>query len=240
MHSKPCLSFRGLLKQDNIDCLPVCRDGRVIGMIADRDIAMRGVADDRDSNQMKVREAMSVDVICCSKNDTLETAAATMKAAHVQRLAVTQGDGHLVGIISMSNAGGTSSERRPFEVVFYKEILDHAGLPHHGELMRVSVGQGTKQEAVDAAIAQFEQANRVANWTALASGYDVSSIHVDADGANVEELDCTSERGARIRPRTRILWERAGAAEGRDIQFWEQAARETDAGVPACKMTTTG
>jgi hypothetical protein len=95
--------------------------------------------------------------------------------------------------------------------------------------MRVSVGQGTKQEAVDAAIVQFEQANRVTNWTALASGYDVSSIHVDADGANVEELDCTSERGARIRPRTRILWERAGAAEGRDIQFWEQAARETDA-----------
>jgi hypothetical protein len=198
-------------------------------MVTDRDIAMRGVADGRDSNQMKVREAMSVDVICCSKNDTLETAEATMRAAHVQRLAVTKGDGHLVGIISVSDVGGASSERRPFEVVFYKEMLDHAGLPHHSELMRVSVAQGTKQDAVEAAIAQFEEANRVTNWTALASGYDVSSIHVDADGANVEVLECTSERDTRIRPRARILWEQAGAPEGRDIQFWEQAARETDA-----------
>jgi hypothetical protein len=218
-----------LLRQDNIGCLPVCQDGRVIGMITDRDIAMRGVADDRDPNQMKVREAMSVDVICCSKKDTLETAVAIMRAAHVQRLAVTKGDGHLVGIISMSDAGGASSGRRPFEVVFYKEILDHAGMPHHSELMRISVAQGTKQEAVEAAIAQFQEANRVTNWTALASGYDVSSIHVDADGANVEVLECTSERDARIRPRARILWEQAGTPEGQDIQFWERAAGETDA-----------
>jgi predicted transcriptional regulator len=218
-----------LLKQDNIGCLPVCQDGRVIGMITDRDIAMRAVANDRDANQMKVREAMSVDVIFCSKNDTLETAADIMQAAHVQRLAVTKGDVHLVGIISMSDVGGANSERRPFEVVFYKEILDHAGLPHHSELMRVSVAQGTKQEAVDAAIAQFEEANRITNWSTLASGYDVSSIHVDADGANIEELECTSERDARIRPRARILWEQAGAPVGRDIEFWEQAAGETDA-----------
>jgi CBS domain-containing protein len=40
-----------LLKRDNIGCLPVCQDGKVLGMITDRDIAMRGVADDRDTKR---------------------------------------------------------------------------------------------------------------------------------------------------------------------------------------------
>jgi CBS domain-containing protein len=218
-----------LLKRDNIGCLLVCLDGKVLGMITDRDIAMRGVADDRDSNRMKVSEVMSLDVIRCSKDDSVESAVLTMRTAHVQRLAVIDGDGHLVGIISMSDVEGGASERRPYEVIFYKEILDYAGLPHHTELMRVSVAQGTKQEAVEAAIAQFEKTQHVSNWATVANGYDVVSIHVDANGAQVEELECTSERDARIRPRARTLWEQGGAPEGRDAQFWEQAAGETDA-----------
>jgi hypothetical protein len=103
-------------------------------MITDRDIAMRTEADGRDSNQMNVSDAMSVDVICCGQNESVETAATIMRTAHVQRLAVTKGDGRLVGILSMSDVGGTSSERHPFEVVF---------------LMRVSVAQGSKPEAVE-------------------------------------------------------------------------------------------
>ena len=55
------------LRKDNIGCLPVCQDGRLLGMITDRDIAMRGVADNRDPNHMRVRDAMSVDAICCLK-----------------------------------------------------------------------------------------------------------------------------------------------------------------------------
>ena len=78
----------------------------------------------------------------------------------------------------MSDVEGGASERRPFEVVFYKEMLDHAGLPHHSELMRVSFAQGTKQEAVEAAINQFEETRRVANWTTVADGYDVLCIRV--------------------------------------------------------------
>ena len=102
-----------LLKRDNIGCLLVCLDGKVLGMITDRDIAMRGVADDRDSNRMKVSEVMSLDVIRCSKDDSVESAVLTMRTAHVQRLAVIDGDGHLVGIISMSDVEGGASEQAP-------------------------------------------------------------------------------------------------------------------------------
>lgn len=216
------------LRKDNIGCLPVCQDSRLLGMITDRDIAMRGVADSRDANHMRVREAMSVDAICCSKDGSIEKAAAVMRDAHVQRLAVVDEERHLVGVISMTDLEGGGSERRPFEVIFYKEVLDHVGLPHHSELLRVSVAQGTKQEAVGTAIRQLEETKRVANWATVADGYDVLSIHVDENGESVEVLEHTSERDAQIRPRARALCEQAGIPEGQDAQFWEQAAREVD------------
>jgi CBS domain-containing protein len=218
-----------ILKRENIGCLPVCQDDIVLGMITDRDIAMRGVADGFDSNVMKVGDVMSLDVIRCSEDDSVESAVLTMHAAHVQRLAVTDGDGHLVGVISMSDVEGGASERRPFEVVFYREVLGNAGMPHHSELMRVAVAQGTKQEAVEAAIAQFEKVRQVSNWATIANGYDVVTMSIDSDGGRVEDVECTSERDARIRPRARTLWEEAGTPKGRDVQFWEQAAEETDA-----------
>jgi CBS-domain-containing membrane protein len=220
------------LRKDNIGCLPVCQEGRLLGMITDRDIAMRGVADNRDPNHMRVREAMSLDAICCSKEDSVEQAGTLMRDAHVQRLAVVNADRHLVGVISLTDLEGGGSERRPFEVIFYKEILGHSGLPHHSELMRISVAQGTKQEAVEAAIIQFEETKRVTNWTTAADGYDVVSIHVGEHGESHEVLELTSERDAKIRPRARVLWEQAGVPEGKDAQFWEQAAGEVDSERP--------
>ncbi|SAL62704.1 CBS domain-containing protein [Caballeronia choica] len=204
-------------------------------MITDRDIAMRGVADNRDPNHMRVRDAMSVDAICCLKEDSVEEAATLMGQAHVQRLAIVNADRHLVGIISMSDVEGGGSERRPFEVIFYKEILGHAGLLHHSELMRVSVAQGTKDEAVQAAIGQFEEARHVTDWTIAADGYDVVSIHVGESGESLESVELTSERDAEIRPRARVLWEEAGSPEGRDVQFWEKEARGVDGERKAAK-----
>ncbi|MFM0140681.1 CBS domain-containing protein [Caballeronia grimmiae] len=216
------------LRKDNIGCLPVCEDGRLLGMITDRDIAMRGVADSRDPNHMRVREAMSINAICCAKDDAVEHAAALMHQCHVQRLAVVDADHNLVGVISMRDLEEGSSERRPFEVIFYKEILDHVGLTHHSELMRLSVAHGTKAEAVEAAISQFKAAKQVTKWTAAADGYDVVSIHVGESGESLESLEFTSERDAQIRPRARALWEEAGFPSGQDVQFWEKAAQGVD------------
>jgi CBS domain-containing protein len=223
------------LRKDNIGCLPVCQDGRLLGMITDRDIAMRSVADNRDANHMLVHDAMSVDAIFCLKEDSVEQATTLMRQAHVQRLAVVNADRHLVGIISMSDLEGGGSERRPFEVIFYKEILDHAGLPHHSQLMRVSVAQGTKDEAVQAAIRQFEETRQVTSWTLAADGYDVLSIHVGESGESLESLELTSERDAEIRPRARVLWEQAGFPEGQDVRLWEKAARGVDGESKAAK-----
>jgi Protein of unknown function (DUF2934) len=94
--------------------------------------------------------------------------------------------------------------------------------------MRVAVAHGTKKEAIAAAIGQFEQTKQVKAWNKLADGYDVKSIHLDEQGATVEELELTTEREARIQRRARELWERVGAPAGQDVQFWTQAAGEID------------
>jgi CBS domain-containing protein len=217
------------LKNENIGALPVCQDERVIGMITDRDITMRGVADARNVSQMTVREAMSAEAFFCFEDDPIEQAATIMTQNHVHRLAVLdRGDRHLVGVISLSDVGGSTSQRRPYEVIFHKTFTDHRGYPHHSELMRISVAQGTKAEAIATAIGQFEQVNKISVWHQLADGYDVTSVRVDEEGATVEEREPTSEREARILRRARELWERAGTPEGRDVQFWEQAAGEID------------
>ena len=217
------------LKKDNIGCLPVCQGARVIGMITDRDITIRGVAEGHNVAQMTVRAAMSAEVLFCFDDDPIEQAATLMSQSRVHRLVVLdRRDQHLVGVISMSDLSGGGSERRPYEVSFYKNFSDHYGHPHHVELMRIAVAQGTKEAAIAAAIRQFEQAKQVKVWKQIADGYDVTSVHRDALGAMVEELELTSEWEARIRHRARELWERAGTPTDQDVQFREQAAREID------------
>jgi CBS domain-containing protein len=211
------------LKNDNIGALPVCQDKRVIGMLTDRDITMRGVAGKRDVSQMTAREAMSAEVLFCFGDDQVEQAATIMSENHVHRLAVLdREDRHLIGVISLSDMGGSASQRRPYEVIFHKIFTDHRGHPHRSELTRVSVAQGTR------AISQFEEMNHLMAWHQLADGYDVTSVRVDEGGATIEEREPTSEREARILHRAREVWERAGTPEGRDVQFWEQAAGEID------------
>lgn len=217
------------LKKENIGALPVCRHDRVIGMITDRDITIRGVADARDVSEMTVREAMSAEILFCFGDDTTEEAARIMRESHVQRLAVLDRvDKHLTGIVSMTRLSGGASERRPYEVIFHKTFFDHQGHPHHSELMRIAVAQGTKEQAIATATRQFEEMKEVKSWHQLANGYDVISVHVDAGGTTVEECEPTSEREARILRRAREIWEREGTPEGRDEQIWGHAAGEID------------
>lgn len=217
------------LQHDNIGCLPVCQGERVIGMLTDRDIAMRGVADGRNASQMSVVEAMSRDPLTCFADDSVEQAAILMTQGHVQRLAVldrkTQ---RLIGVISVSDVGGSQTEPRHYEVTFFKKMSDHYGHSQHAEVMRISIVHGGKDEAIAVAMRQFEQVKQVNRWNQLADGYDVTTIHHDEQGVVVDEHELTSEREARIKQRAYELWEQAGAPAGQDKEYWHKAAAELD------------
>ena len=98
-----CRSAARRMRDSNIGFLPVCdRDGRVIGTITDRDLAVRLVAEGLQFD-LPVGDVMSREVVACYPDDDLERAEQVMAAAQKSRLVVLDGDGRLAGVVSLSD-----------------------------------------------------------------------------------------------------------------------------------------
>lgn len=82
--------------------VPVVEDGRVLGLITDRDIVLRVVATG-GTLETPVSEVMSDDVQSCHEDDNLADAAAQMASHQIRRLVVTGDKGKLVGILSLGD-----------------------------------------------------------------------------------------------------------------------------------------
>jgi len=82
--------------------IPVAEGDRLIGIITDRDIAVRGIAKGYGPDT-PVRELMSNDIICVRLDDDIEDAASKMSEAQVRRLPVVDGDERLCGIVSLGD-----------------------------------------------------------------------------------------------------------------------------------------
>ncbi len=87
----------------NLGSLPVLEDDKLIGMITDRDICCRGVADGFDPARTEVREIMSREVSFCFSNDTVTTAVRQMENRHIRRLAVLNRDKTVAGFLSVDD-----------------------------------------------------------------------------------------------------------------------------------------
>ena len=100
------------MRTDNIGFLPVCdAEGRVIGTITDRDIAVRVVAEDRPANT-RIEEVMTREVIACGPNDDVHRAEQLMGKYKKSRIICVDEAGHPVGVISLSDiAQHESSEQ---------------------------------------------------------------------------------------------------------------------------------
>ena len=82
--------------------IPVTEGDRLLGMITDRDIAVRGVAKGYGPDT-PVRELMTDDIICVRIDDNVEEAATKMSEAQVRRLPVIDSDERLCGIVSLGD-----------------------------------------------------------------------------------------------------------------------------------------
>ena len=84
----------------DLGAVPVCDDDRVIGMLTDRDIVLRGVANGGDLNHLTVLETLSGEGCSIFEDDEVESAAQMMEEQHVRRLPVVDHEQHLVGMVS--------------------------------------------------------------------------------------------------------------------------------------------
>ena len=110
--ASPTQSIRDAAKMmADIDAgsLPVGQDNRLVGMITDRDIVIRAVAEGK-SPETLVREVMSQEVLYCFEDQELEEVARNMADIKVRRLPVLNRSKHLVGIVSL---GDLSRKQQP-------------------------------------------------------------------------------------------------------------------------------
>jgi CBS domain-containing protein len=87
-------------------------EGRVVGIVTDRDVCMAGYTRGVPLAQLRVREAMAEDLRCCKASDTLAEAEAAMRAAQVRRLPVVDESGHLVGLLSLADLAREAARER--------------------------------------------------------------------------------------------------------------------------------
>lgn len=108
----------------DIGSLPVGEDDRLVGMITDRDIVLRAVAEGRDAEQTSVREVMTDRIQYCYEDEGIDEVAQHMADLGVRRLPVINRDKRLVGIIALSNmAQCTDSDAKT-------AFLDSVAAPH--------------------------------------------------------------------------------------------------------------
>jgi CBS domain-containing protein len=103
-----------LMKGLDIGALPVGHENRLVGMITDRDIAVRGVAEGKNA-EASIGDVMTTDIKFCYEDQDLDDVCRNMGEIKVRRLPVISRDKRLVGILSLgdiavTNGGGKAGE----------------------------------------------------------------------------------------------------------------------------------
>ena len=91
------------MRDGDFGSLPIYKNDKLIGMITDRDIAIRCVADGDDIKKMKVGEVMTERVLYCFDDQSLDEVAQNLGDNQIRRLPVVDRDKKLVGILSLSD-----------------------------------------------------------------------------------------------------------------------------------------
>jgi CBS domain-containing protein len=91
-----------LMAQNDIGALPVAEDDRLVGMITDRDIAVRAVAEGLGPDT-PVADVMSREMLYCFEDEALDDVASNMGQNQVRRLPVLSRDKRLVGIVAVGD-----------------------------------------------------------------------------------------------------------------------------------------
>src|SRR5215813_1130006 len=104
--------------------LPVCENDRLVGILTDRDIVVRAIAEGRDPQDSRVRDVMTRGIDYCFDDDDVAEAAWHMEAKQIRRLAVLDHNKRLVGIVSLGDLAVKSPDEH-----LTAEALEQVSLP---------------------------------------------------------------------------------------------------------------
>jgi CBS domain-containing protein len=106
-----------LMKDDDIGSLPILDGEQLAGMVTDRDIVIRAVAEGKDPRGMPVREVASRELVTVNADEELSRALQLMASQQVRRLPVVDDDGRLVGILAQADVAVEAKEKDVGEMV---------------------------------------------------------------------------------------------------------------------------
>ena len=100
----PITEIAKLMREHDIGCIPIGEDDHLVGMVTDRDIVCKGLANGKfDAGRAVARDVMSEGIHCCREDDDLAKAIHHMETLQVRRLPVINKSKRMVGMISLGD-----------------------------------------------------------------------------------------------------------------------------------------
>ena len=106
-----------IMKQEDAGVVPVTENGRLTGMVTDRDIAIRVVAEGKDPQSTTVGEVASKNLVTIDPEQDLDEALRLMAQHQVRRLPVVEEDGRLVGVVAQADVAREGDDTQTGQVV---------------------------------------------------------------------------------------------------------------------------
>jgi CBS domain-containing protein len=93
-----------VMKTEDVGAVPIVDNSKkLVGMVTDRDIVVKAVADGRACESATVGDAMSTDVVTCREDEDIEAAVSRMAERQIRRIPVVDRNGNLCGIIAQAD-----------------------------------------------------------------------------------------------------------------------------------------
>lgn len=105
------------MRELDVGSIPVGENDRLIGMVTDRDIICRGVANGGDLSRLTARDVMTKGIVYCRDRDSIDEALGIMESKQVRRLPVIDDNKRMVGILSFGDISHAAPARQAGELV---------------------------------------------------------------------------------------------------------------------------
>jgi CBS domain-containing protein len=106
----PIATIAKTMKTKDVGAVPIVENDRIVGIVTDRDITVRALADGPDISKVTAKDIMTKDVVSCQETDTPTAAERLMASKRIRRLPVLDKNERLVGMVALGDISHAVSE----------------------------------------------------------------------------------------------------------------------------------
>lgn len=115
--STPISVLAETMKKEDIGAIPVSENDKLIGMVTERDIILRAVANGKSMSKIKARDVMTKGIVYCRDSEELDDALRIMEEKKIRRLPVIKKDKRMVGMLSTGDIASAAPHELAGEVI---------------------------------------------------------------------------------------------------------------------------